>query len=73
SFLARNLVKPGRQRRGHPVIVHRTFEVGLRLVHQAIKDDPGGNSRWIAGLYLMTEEDEADLQADTASKTETDE
>ena len=44
-----------------------------KIAHQAIKDDPGGNSRWITGLYLMTEEGEADRQADTSSKTETDE
>jgi hypothetical protein len=44
-----------------------------KIAHQAIKDDLGGNSRWIAGLYVMTEEDEADRQADAASKTETDE
>lgn len=42
-----------------------------KLAHQAIKDDTGGNSRWIAGLYVMTEESEAGLQPDAASKTET--
>lgn len=44
-----------------------------KVAHQAIKDDPGGNSRWIAGLYVMTEEVETGLRADAASKTEADE
>ncbi|PDT07335.1 MULTISPECIES: DUF6502 family protein [unclassified Rhizobium] len=38
-----------------------------KIAHQTLKDDPGGNSRWIAGLYVMTEE------ADAAPETETDE
>ncbi|WP_327206407.1 DUF6502 family protein [Rhizobium beringeri] len=44
-----------------------------KIAHRAIKDDPGGNSRWIAGVYVMTEAAEADLRPDAASKTETDE
>lgn len=44
-----------------------------KIAHQAIKDDPGGNSRWIAGLYVMTEERERDPAAETASKQEIDE
>lgn len=43
-----------------------------KIAHQAIKDDPGGNSRWISGVYVMTEEREPDPQA-AASATETDE
>jgi hypothetical protein len=38
-----------------------------KIAHQTLKDDPGGDSRWIAGLYVMTEE------ADAAPETETDE
>ncbi|MBX5156728.1 MULTISPECIES: DUF6502 family protein [unclassified Rhizobium] len=44
-----------------------------KIAHQAIKDDPGGSSRWISGLYVMTEEREPDPQADAASETEADE
>ncbi|RUM06090.1 DUF6502 family protein [Rhizobium chutanense] len=43
-----------------------------KIAHQAIKDDPGGNSRWISGVYVITEEREADLQAE-AMGTEADE
>ncbi|PDS74812.1 DUF6502 family protein [Rhizobium sp. L43] len=43
-----------------------------KIAHQAIKDDPGGNSRWISGVYVMTEERGADLQAEAAA-TEADE
>ena len=44
-----------------------------KIAHQAIKDDPGGSSRWIAGLYIMTEERETDPAAETASNQEIDE
>ncbi|MGR8926892.1 DUF6502 family protein (plasmid) [Rhizobium leguminosarum] len=44
-----------------------------KIAHRAITDDPGGNSRWIAGVYVMPEAAEADLQPDAASKAETDE
>ncbi|WP_334545719.1 DUF6502 family protein [Rhizobium leguminosarum] len=44
-----------------------------KIAHRAITDDPGGNSRWIAGVYVMPEAAEADLQPDAASKAERDE
>jgi hypothetical protein len=44
-----------------------------KIAHQAIKDDPGGSSRWISGLYVMTEERATDPRADSASGTEADE
>ncbi|OWV82107.1 hypothetical protein ATY77_02365 [Rhizobium sp. R634] len=42
-----------------------------KIAHQAIKDDAGGSSRWIAGLYVMTEENETAPAPETASRTET--
>ncbi|NEJ69696.1 hypothetical protein GR197_03980 [Rhizobium phaseoli] len=44
-----------------------------KIAHQSIKDDPGGHSRWISGLYVMTEERATDPRADSASGTEADE
>jgi hypothetical protein len=65
-----------------PALAARLDEIGRKegmalllklnkIAHQAIKDDPGGNSRWITGVYVMTEEGDAVPPA-AASETETD-
>jgi hypothetical protein len=32
-----------------------------KIAHQALQQDPGGNSRWIAGIYVMPQDEDQDM------------
>lgn len=44
-----------------------------RIAHQAVQADAGGNSRWIAGIYVMPQEGQPIASVVTDAKTEADE